>query len=62
MAIQTKFFVHDKTQATRAVTGPEYYEEAIKLGFREVTAEEFDAFMAKARASRPRKRKESMNA
>ncbi len=62
MAIQTKFFVHDKKQMTRAVTGQEYYDEAIKDGFREVAPEEFDAFMAQSRSRRPRRRKESTNA
>ncbi|MGF6281830.1 hypothetical protein ABH908_000137 [Pseudomonas frederiksbergensis] len=62
MPIQTKFFVHDKKQVTRAVTGQEYYDQAIKDGFREVATEEFDAFMAQSRASRPRKPKESTNA
>ena len=62
MPIQTKFFVHDRKQVTRAVTGQEYYDQAIKDGFRKVTSEEFDAFMAQSRTPSPRKRKDSTNA
>ncbi|MDF9778971.1 hypothetical protein [Pseudomonas baetica] len=62
MPIQTKFFVHDKKQVTRAVTGHEYYDQAIKDGFREVAPEDFDAFMAQSRTPKSRKTKDSTNA
>lgn len=62
MGHQTKFFVHDKTRKVKAATGQEYYDQSIKEGFREVTADEFDAFQVETRSIRPQKAKDRTNA
>jgi hypothetical protein len=62
MGYQTKFFVHDKTRMVKATTGQEYYDEAIKEGFREVTADEFDSFQVETRSIRPQRAKDRKNA
>lgn len=56
MAIQTKFLVNDKTRMVSAVMGHENYDEAIKNGYREVTAEEWDTFQLETRRLKPHKK------
>jgi hypothetical protein len=57
MAIQARFLVHDKSRKICAVTGQENYAEAIKNGFREVTAEEWDAFQVETRLLKVKKKR-----
>jgi hypothetical protein len=56
MAVQTRFLVNDKTRMIGAVTGQENYDDAIKKGYREVSAEDWDAFQLETRRLKSQKR------
>lgn len=53
----TRFFVHDKSRQCQAVMGAQLAEEALRDGFREVSAAELNEFQSGTEALKAKKRK-----